>query len=95
MFLDIQLKLEKDHLKTSIASLVYNVNYIERHFTLDRSFKGTDHAASLEPGSLKKLTRDLLVAYKSLKENFGNKILEAERLQRSKLKITLRLKIKK
>ena len=33
--------------------------HIERHFTLDRTWKGTDHAASLEPDGLRRLCRDL------------------------------------
>jgi sialic acid synthase len=33
--------------------------YLERHFTLDRTLKGTDHAASLEPQGIKRLLRDL------------------------------------
>lgn len=33
--------------------------YIERHFTLDRAWKGSDHAASLEPGGLRRLVRDI------------------------------------
>lgn len=36
--------------------------YIERHFTLDRTLKGTDHAASLEPIGMMKLVRDLNMA---------------------------------
>ena len=41
--------------------------YIERHFTLDRTWKGTDHAASLEPQGLEKLTRDLHATHDALK----------------------------
>jgi N-acetylneuraminate synthase len=59
---------------------------IERHFTLDRTWKGTDHAASLEPTGLKKLKRDLMNAYFSLKEKPVDKILKNEMYQRSKLK---------
>ena len=33
--------------------------YVERHFTLDRTWKGTDHAASLEPDGLRRLCRDI------------------------------------
>ena len=33
--------------------------YIERHFTLNRAWKGTDHAASLEPDGLRRLIRDV------------------------------------
>ena len=32
---------------------------IERHFTLDRTWKGTDHAASLEPDGMRRLCRNL------------------------------------
>ncbi len=32
---------------------------IERHFTLDRTWKGGDHAASLEPQGLAKMVRDI------------------------------------
>ena len=32
---------------------------IEKHFTLNRAMKGTDHAFSLEPPGLRKLVRDL------------------------------------
>jgi sialic acid synthase len=31
------------------AAVALGATYIERHFTLDRTWKGTDHAASLEP----------------------------------------------
>jgi sialic acid synthase SpsE len=34
-------------------------SYVERHFTLDRAWKGSDHAASLEPGGLRRLVRDI------------------------------------
>jgi N-acetylneuraminate synthase/sialic acid synthase len=32
---------------------------VEKHFTLNRALKGTDHAFSLEPQGLRKLVRDL------------------------------------
>jgi sialic acid synthase len=32
---------------------------IEKHFTLNRAFKGTDHSFSLEPVGMRKLVRDL------------------------------------
>ena len=50
-----------------IASYLLGANFIERHFTLDRTWKGTDHAASLEPQGLSKLCRDIEVVNKSLK----------------------------
>ena len=68
-----------------IAAYSLGARWIERHFTLDRTWKGTDHAASLEPAGLSKLNRDLNAVYKSLtfKEN---EILHIEKIQREKLK---------
>lgn len=43
----------------SEASVVLGACCIERHFTLDRTMKGPDHAASLEPQGLFKLVRDI------------------------------------
>ncbi|MFC7292961.1 N-acetylneuraminate synthase family protein [Hirschia litorea] len=42
-----------------IAAYTLGAQWIERHYTLDRTWKGTDHAASLEPDGLRKLCRDL------------------------------------
>lgn len=42
-----------------MIAMAYGADYVERHFTLDRTMKGTDHAASLEPDGLRKLVRDL------------------------------------
>ena len=39
--------------------LQLRTNWIERHFTLDRTLKGTDHAASLEPDGARRVNRDL------------------------------------
>ena len=68
-----------------IAALAIGVSHIERHFTLDRSWKGTDHAASLEPDGLRKLCRDVRNVSKSLSYKEED-ILEIERPQRKKLK---------
>jgi N-acetylneuraminate synthase len=68
-----------------IAAYTLGAEWVERHFTLDRTWKGTDHAASLEPAGLKKLTRDLEATYNSL--NYKNTdILTIEKTQRDKLK---------
>ena len=67
-----------------MAAYTLGANVIERHFTLDRTMKGTDHSASLEPDGLKKLIRNLNTTYISLKEKKG--ILNCEKFQRKKLK---------
>lgn len=68
-----------------IAAYVLGANIIERHFTLDRTWKGTDHAASLEPDGLRKLKRDLMATYESLKYKVTD-ILDFEQEQLNKLK---------
>lgn len=67
-----------------IAAYTLGATIIERHFTLDRTWKGTDHAASLEPEGLRKLVRNLNAVHKALKYKDG--ILEIEKVQRTKLK---------
>lgn len=68
-----------------VAAYVLGANTIERHYTLDRTWKGTDHAASLEPDGLRRLKRDLMATYKALTYK-ENEILDIERVQRDKLK---------
>ena len=41
------------------AAVAMGAKIVERHFTLDRTMKGGDHAASLEPGGFGKLVRDI------------------------------------
>jgi sialic acid synthase len=43
----------------AVAAYVLGARVIEKHFTLNRALKGTDHAFSLEPVGLKKMVRDL------------------------------------
>ena len=42
-----------------VAAVAFGAKIIERHFTIDRTMKGGDHAASLEPIGLQKLVRDI------------------------------------
>lgn len=49
-----------------IAAMTLGAEWIERHFTLDRTWKGTDHAASLEPDGLRRLARDVKAVARSL-----------------------------
>lgn len=68
-----------------IAAYTLGARWIERHFTKDRTWKGTDHAASLEQDGLRKLARDLNATYEAL--HFKNsEILPIEQVQRDKLK---------
>ena len=68
-----------------IAAMVLGASYIERHFTLDRTWKGTDHAASLEPDGLRRLSRDIRHVSLALDQK-DSEILPIEAAQREKLK---------
>ncbi len=68
-----------------IAAYTLGATTIERHFTLDKTWKGTDHAASLEPDELKRLVDDLDAVCKALQYK-GEEILDIEEVQRKKLK---------
>jgi N-acetylneuraminate synthase len=43
----------------STLAVMLGATAIERHITLDRTMYGSDQAASLEPGGLKRLVRDI------------------------------------
>jgi sialic acid synthase len=43
----------------AVAAYVLGARMIEKHFTLNRALKGTDHRFSLEPVGLRKMVRDL------------------------------------
>ena len=68
-----------------MAAVTLGAAWIERHYTLDRTSKGTDHAASLEPDGLRRLARDAKAVSGALTFK-PQAILDAEVGQRDKLK---------
>ncbi|ALM21695.1 N-acetylneuraminate synthase [Nonlabens sp. MIC269] len=68
-----------------VAAYTLGAPIVERHYTLDRTWKGTDHSASLEPNGLRKLARDLRAVHKALTHK-SQDILPIEQIQRDKLK---------
>ena len=68
-----------------IAAVALGASWVERHFTLDRTWKGTDNAASLEPDGLRRLVRDVRAVSLALTLK-DTPILEIEKPQRNKLK---------
>jgi len=46
-------------LQTTVAAVALGATFVERHITLDRASWGSDHAASVEPGGLTRLVRDI------------------------------------
>ena len=75
------------HLGISIDVAAYTLGarWIERHFTKDITWKGTDHSASLMADGMRRLTRDLDAVHKALTFK-NNDILPIEQVQRDKLK---------
>ncbi len=61
MFPDINVGLSShdNGIAMAVAAYVLGARVIEKHFTLNRALKGTDHAFSLEPTGLRKMVRDL------------------------------------
>lgn len=68
-----------------VAAMTLGATWIERHYTLDRTWKGTDHSASLEPDGMRRLVRDLRNVKKALAAK-TEEILPVEKVQRDKLK---------
>ena len=68
-----------------VAAYTLGARWIERHFTKDRTWKGTDHGASLEPDGLAELVTALNEAYEALHFK-KEEILAIEQVQRDKLK---------
>jgi sialic acid synthase len=72
-----------------IAAYALGASWVERHFTKDRTWKGTDHAASLEVPGMQKLIRNLHSTHKALTYKQTD-ILEIEEQQRNKLKFRIK-----
>merc|ERR1719476_1212455 len=72
-------------ISVDIAAYALGATWNERHFTKDRTWKGTDHAASLEPPGLGRLCRDLKATYTAMTYK-KSEILDLEKETRAKLK---------
>ena len=68
-----------------VAAYTLGATVFERHFTLNRTWKGTDHAASLEPDGLRRTKRNLLSTHAALTYK-SEEVLPIEIMQREKLK---------
>ena len=68
-----------------IAAYTLGADVIERHYTLNKAWKGTDHAASLEPDEFRQLVCDMQNVHLALTEKTCE-ILPIEQVQRDKLK---------
>jgi sialic acid synthase len=68
-----------------VAAITLGATWVERHFTLDRTWKGTDHSASLEPDGLRRVVRDVRNVARALKPK-ETELLPVEVETRRKLK---------
>lgn len=69
----------------SVMAVVLGASVVERHITLDRAMWGSDQAASLEPGGLQRMVRDVRNVPIALGSGDKN-ILESEKVILKKLR---------
>jgi len=67
-----------------VAAYMLGARIVEKHFTLNRAMKGTDHAFSLEPVGLRKMVRDLDRTFKAMGDG-KKKLYESERAPITKM----------
>jgi sialic acid synthase SpsE len=72
-------------LQTSLAAVALGACFVERHITLDRAMWGSDQAASVEPGGLQRLVRDIRTIEDSLGDGV-KKVYDSERKPMEKLR---------
>jgi N-acetylneuraminate synthase len=73
-------------LQTTYAAVTLGATFVERHITLDRAMWGSDQAASVEPGGVIRLVRDIRVIEKALgdgqKRVYPSELKAREKLRR-------------
>jgi len=72
-------------LQTTLAAVAMGAVFVERHITLDRTMWGSDQAASVEPGGLVRLVRDIRVISEAMGDGV-KKIYDGERAAMKKLR---------
>lgn len=72
-------------LSTTLATIPLGAAFIERHFTLDRSMWGSDQAASVEPGGMARLVKDIRDIETALGDGV-KKVYESELGPKAKLR---------
>ena len=72
-------------LATTLAAVALGATFVERHITLDRAMWGSDQAASIEPGGLRRLVRDIRSVEAALgdgvKQVYPSEVAAASRLR--------------
>ena len=76
-------------IEISVAAVAMGATVIEKHFTLDRTLPGPDHAASLEPDELK----TMVVTIRNIEKAMGDgkkRVLKSEIPIAKKLRVHLK-----
>ena len=75
-FPDVIVGLSDHESGISMATVAYvlGARVVEKHFTLNRSWKGTDHSFSLAPNGLKRLVRNLKRSRLAMKSDEKNRL---------------------
>lgn len=68
-----------------MVATTFDISHIERHFTLDRTWKGTDHKASLLPEAMRILNKHVKLINNAVQYK-PEEIIDVEWVQRKKLK---------
>ncbi len=72
-------------LPTTVAAVTLGASLIERHITLDRAMWGSDQAASIEPGGLRRLVKYIRVVEEALGDGVKT-VYESEQPSLQKLR---------
>ncbi|HEY0240560.1 MAG TPA: N-acetylneuraminate synthase family protein [Friedmanniella sp.] len=72
-------------LQTTLAAVAMGAVFVERHITLDRTLWGSDQAASVEPGGLVRLVRDIRVISEAMGDGV-KRVYDGERAAMKKLR---------
>ena len=70
-------------IEVPIAAVALGAKVIEKHFTLDRTLPGPDHAASLEPDELVEMVK----AIRNIEEALGSSLKEPSASEKQNIKI--------
>src|SRR5512145_1973869 len=74
----VGLSAHDNGIAMALVAYMLGARIVEKHFTLNRAMKGTDHAFSLEPVGLRKMVRDLQRTHKALGDGC-KKIYDSEK----------------
>jgi len=70
-------------IEVPIAAVALGASVIEKHFTLDKTMKGPDHKASLEPFEL----NQMVIAIRNIEKALGNGIKKVTESEQKNIKI--------